>query len=223
MTACSSFTCLTKNWRFMNELRSTLIHIVRGKLRVRREPRPVAVQDRARRLVRLLFDENDGSMETRDDAHEQEKLSTWARDLDELCNVFDITAGAGVDDLIHYCWVGRDSQKFRDGVPEGAACCENFEESIEKIIVPFLNRVIHTSWGTTCASRWTYIASTLRRLCLANCCNKLLQTALVQMHIFWNATDGFQATLERMVAADSGDFQARSRLRLLRVVRGLCG
>ena len=221
ISSCSSFTCLTKHWRFMEELRSTTIRIVENNLKVKRERRPAGRVEGCRDMVAALFGIE--SVESLSRENKTGHLNRWLQELEELCSGFKVFAKSGVEDLEHSCWVEEGGPEFAAGLPEGAPCCGSFDESVERAAAPFLNVMVNTSWGNSCASGWTYIISTLRRLVLGNACNRLLPSALVELQVLWNATDSLQATLERMVAADSGDFHSRSKLRLLRVVRGLSG
>ena len=54
-SSCSSFTCLTKNWRFMEELRNTTIRIVEKNLKVKRERRPAGHVEGGRAMVAALL------------------------------------------------------------------------------------------------------------------------------------------------------------------------
>ena len=217
----SSFTCLTKNWRFMDALRDSIICLVGKFLKVKREPRPHDQKVRNERLIHVLFGDVLQALrlagEQKRGGHKKSRLE---HDLDQISAAFSLLPGCGLDDMVHYCWVEPGSVDFENGATEGSACCQSREEAVDKVAMPFLNVVVHSSWSTTAASRWTYVVETFRRICLGFSCNALLPTALKEVQVQWNAADGLEATLLRIIAADVGDFHSKSRLRLLRVVRG---
>lgn len=63
---------------------------------------------------------------------------------------------------------------------------------------------------------------TMRRLCVGFACGNLLPEALKHVQIFMGVTQSMTTELAKLVAADAGNFSARTKLRLLRVCRGLC-
>lgn len=216
----SSFTLLTKNSRFMDAMRDNIIALINRHLQVKRERRPAGVAEANTKVVEAIFGEMLSAMRAKR-PHTKRKTNLQ-EDLGGICQAFCMKPGCGLDSLVHYCWVERGSAEFEAGAAEGSACCKNREEAVERVAAPFINFVLNTSWSSGSASRWTYVVATFRRLCLGYCCNSLLPTALRDMQVHWNCAEGLEQTLLRLVAADAGDFHSRSRLRLLRVVRGLC-
>ena len=217
----SSFACLTNNWRVMDALRDSIICLVGKFLKAKREPRPHDQKVRNERLIHVLFGDVLQALrlagEQKRGGHKKSRLE---HDIDQISAAFSLLPGCGLDDMVHCCWVEPGSVDFENGATEGSACCQSREEAVDKVAMPFLNVVVHSSWSTTAASRWTYVVETFRRICLGFSCNALLPTALKEVQVQWNAADGLEATLLRIIAAYVGDFHSKSRLRLLRVVRG---
>lgn len=219
VATASSFTCLSKNWRFMDALRDSIIDLVSKHLTIKREARPRDHVEATRRLIQVLF----GDLLVAMSENKCRKgPSQFEQDLGELCQRMSLLPGCGLEQLCHYCWVEVGSSEFKDGLAEGSACCRDRDEAISKVAVPLINLVINSSWTNAAASRWTYVSSTFRRLCLGFACHGLLQQALRDTQVYWNCAGSMEATLQRAIAADSGDFHSRSRLRLLRVVQGFC-
>ena len=115
ISSCSSFTCLTRNWRFMEELRNTTIQVVEKNLKVKRERRPAGHVEACRDMVAALFGiESVESLE-----HKSGHFNRWLQDLEELCSGFKVFANSGVEDLEHFCWVEEGSPEFGAGLAEG--------------------------------------------------------------------------------------------------------
>jgi hypothetical protein len=153
----SSFTCLTKNWRFMESMRDSVIKMIDENLVVKRERRPDSHKASSVRVVRVIFGDLLDSLLAKLGKRGERCKTRLQEDLDDLCKVFSMMPGCGVKDLCHYCWVEPGSVEFDSGLPEGVACCRDRQESIEKMAVPFLNIIVNTSWSNTAASRWTYV------------------------------------------------------------------
>ena len=66
-------------------------------------------------------------------------------------------------DITHWCW--KDRGVSPAGVPRGAGpCCCNIDETLEKIVAPLANSLIHTAWAPAAESRWTQVCTGMRRV-----------------------------------------------------------
>jgi len=220
-----SFTCLTKGFRFVSELRAAFIFLVKLHLQVKREQRPEQSRVTSARLVELLF--GDETALTRGGAEVEGKRKprrVLLDDLAALTTAFDLTSSSdGLSGLTHYCWVEEGSEAHRQGHEIGTACCSSRQESIERTVVPFLNVMVGAGWDNSSLNKWTYVSHTVRRLCLGVACHRLLEEGLRHVQVFWRASENFERELLRLVQADAGDFGSRQRLRLLRICKFMCG
>ena len=79
-----------------------------------------------------------------------------------------------------------------------------------------------TVWPVSCESRWTHTMTLRKRWLTATIGNNTLQKGLATVQTSWQIDESMVSTLERIIRADSGDFSARNKLKLLRVVRQMC-
>ena len=61
------------------------------------------------------------------------------------------------------------------------------------------------------------------RFMLGSIGSNVLVRSLVDMHTSWDLNLAMEASLARIVVADEKDFNSRTKLKLLRIVRTLCG
>lgn len=215
-----TFSTLMRQGRFGVALRDTFVKLASSKLRVVRGPMPPEMRERSRRLLGLLFGELGGRVR-RTQPNGQPLPRSFSDELEHLVSVVALGQG-GVEELTHFCWVAEGSPEHELGAPVGSACCHDFEESVERTIVPVLNLMVHKPWDRSAQSRWTYVLTLLRKLCLGYLSFGLLPAALRDLKTHWGLSEGMAPMLERMIGADNGEYEHRSKLRLLRVVRAFC-
>ena len=125
--------------------------------------------------------------------------------------------------LKHYCYVREGSpEHVVEGRAVGSACCDDRSESIEKIAVPIINALVHHGWEDGEADRWFFVIRVFKRILFGFLACGALPEAMKKMQTTWNIDESMKSTLERLLAADSGDFYARTRLRLLSITRAFC-
>ena len=99
----SSFTCFTKNWRFMDALRDSIICLVGKFLKVKREPRPHDQKVRNERLIHVLFGDVLQALrlagEQKRGGHKKSRLE---HGLDQISAAVSLLPGCGLDDMVHY-------------------------------------------------------------------------------------------------------------------------
>lgn len=223
VSASHTLSGLMRTWRFTNALRESMTGLVRSRLRVVREPMPASVRAVGLALVRVLYgDETSGYLHRV--GKDGSKLKTQLyQDLEAICMSIGLSSETGAEnEFVHYCFVEEGSPEHRGGRQVGAPCCDCDADSAAKLVVPVLNFLVHRGWDQSAASRWTYMATTFRKMAIGYLAGNLLPQSLRDVQVFWRAPEGLEASLERQIAADANDFQSRTKLRLLRACRQLC-
>ena len=111
--------------------------------------------------MNLLFGDEDGHHRTTVNKRGDPVMTTLGADLEALCAVMKLKND---EELVHYCFIVEGSDEHTHGGTVGAPCCETFEDSVAKTIVPLLNLLVHRAWTRSCDSRWTHLMSLLRKL-----------------------------------------------------------
>lgn len=219
IVGCShTFASLMRNWRTVQELRKKIIVLVEANLKVSFEPRPPELRAKSKLLIEMLFDDTDAAWLYHEGKGGNKNKGRLLRDLEALCDVVDLGAG-GVSTLTHYCVADPHGVGNARG---HRSCCKDRSDSVEKVAVPILNWVCNRGWDRSSVSRWTYVSTTLRKLAVGCLAKNMLPTAVQELQLFWRLDESMVASLERMLAADVGDFSARTKLRLLRVAKCFC-
>ena len=122
----------------------------------------------------------------------------------------DPTDAPNDDRIIHYCWNS-----------EGRPCCQNDDEAAEKCGTPLMNLLTSTSWKDAVESRWTNVVSVFKRISLGLLFGSLLARALQHWVEAWSLTgDSVAGNLAKLIAIDSGNFTAKTKLTLIRTCNG---
>jgi hypothetical protein len=213
-------SCL-RDWRFGEALRESILTHVRLRLDVQRVQRPDAQKVKATAVMDALFpqDEYEWCFDT--DTKGERKKKRVRMDLEALANAVEFGSNAS-DKIIHHCCVEADSPEALAGMRIGGPCCTTEAESVEKVVAPILNWIVHNPLSSISASRWTHVVTGLRKTLAGILAQRVLPESLRSMQVHWGTHDGVIAALERAVAADEDDFKSKSKLRLLRVCKALC-
>lgn len=219
-----TFATLTRQNRFHGAFRAQLLDLIATKLVVRHEARPRELVERTAALRDLLFGnaDSDSTLFYKQASDGSRRRTKLLEDLEALCAVVDLGPGTP-DSLVHWCHTSAGANGVADsGRRLGSPCCSDREQAVCRVAAPILNFFCNRAWDVSAVSRWTYAVNTLRRL-LAGClCNGLVPSALRELKAHWDLSDGMWQTLSRIVSADREDFHSKSKLRLLKVCRGLC-
>ena len=220
LVGASTFSALMRQWRFSTALRDELIKLVSSKLRVVTEPRPHEHLERNWNLVRLLYGDPDSEYLHKTRKSGERVKTGLLQDIEALVDAVSL-GHFGPDALCHWCDDGTGIQDAEHR-SAGRPCCNSRDESVSKVVVPILNLLAHRPWAQSAENRWTYVLTTLKKWALGCLCHKLLPEAVVALKTHWGLSEAVLAMLERIVAADANDYNAKSKLRLLRVVKTLC-
>ena len=114
--------------------------------------------------------------------------SSLCRHLHDVVLAVDL----GSPGLIHWCHVSndRDPKHVEEGFPVGQPCCRDREQSIERVVVPLLNWLVHRPWNVAAVSRWTHMSNTLRKLAVGLLADGVLLEALREMKTMWSVKPG---------------------------------
>lgn len=104
----SSFTCLTKNWRFTSQLRDMILQLVGERLVIKREARPAHLKDRGVRIMKLLFGDASTPHLTKQKRNGERRKGRLLLDCEAIFQMFDMGCGSGGDELVHWCWADAD-------------------------------------------------------------------------------------------------------------------
>ena len=130
---------------------------------------------------------------------------------------------AGALSLVHWCYVLPDSpEHLVDRKPIGAPCCASREESTERVVQEVMRFFFGRAWRVSVVSRWLHSTTLMARFYLCLLPGSLLTRAIERVKLSWGLTDDMIDLLARIVSADADDFSARSKLKLIRITRGLC-
>ena len=115
---------------------------------------------------------------------------------------------------MHWCWADESSG-------EPGPCCQSFDESVERVTVARLNWLTGLCWGVVAETRWQHASKLLKRVFVSTVCKHSLQHALTDLRLAWGVRnqDGLEAALAAIIAAEKENFQARQRLKLVRVCK----
>lgn len=215
-----TFSALMRNTRFVGALRDAMLGVLRSKLRIARCPRPEASVASSLRLADALL----GGLEAEwlytkgDDG--RKTPGSLLRDVRALVDILELGQADGA--ITHWCYVCEGSIEHEEGGKVGDPCCASFEVALEKVAVPLINVLLQRPWSRSSENRWTYVVVTLRRLALGYLAGRALPDSLRELKTHWDLSDKLVPMLERLVAADRGEYHNTSKLRLLRLCRSLC-
>lgn len=198
---------------FVHELRNTIARIVESKLSVRREPQPAELERRAGLLLQTVFGDEHAEFLYTTNKKGERVPTTALKDIQ--CFFAHVGVDAVDDKLVHWCSVC-------DGPQRGSPCCSSREQSVEKTTVAILNCLVGRSWQSPSLARWTNVSIVLSRFIVGCAGKRILPQALVEMKVHWGVSDALAPTLRRIIDADRGSFDAKRKLKLLRVVSSLC-
>ena len=204
-----------RQWGFANAFREALIRIVGSKLTVKHEARPAGAKARALSIIETLFGNADSEHLHKTTSDGRRIPTLFYAELLDLAAVVDLGA-APAEMWTHWCCVEQGSELHSQGHAVGAPCCGSRTEAVEQIAATMLNVLLHRQWSQSAVSRWTYVGVTMRKIALGLLSYRVLPECLSEMQALWGATGNIAQLLERLLAADHEDFQARSKLRLMR-------
>jgi len=218
--AICSFSRLMRDDRFCNALRGQLISIVDHKLKVSEEPRPVRSAAVGRSLIHSLYgDESSDYLYTTTESGGREP-SQLLQDLTMLFELVDPDPHS--DEMVHHCVVVEGSRAHQQGHAVGSRCCSSRAEAVEKTTVAVLNWITGSAWAAPALPRWTNVTISLARYAIGCAAKGLLPTALRELKTHWGLSEAVVPTLERMIQSDQGNYDAKKKLKLLKIVRALC-
>ena len=106
-----------------------------------------------------------------------------------------VHVGCGV--WIHYCYVTEDSYEHQVQLkPIGAACCDDFGESVEKTVLPVDSYINGSCWPVAALSRWTHVSELLKRVYVASIGPRALSQAVSDAEATWGINAGMEAPLD---------------------------
>ena len=140
---------------------------VQSTLKVKRSPRTRVHVDRADRIVKILFSneevEDSYAYKVLKDGRREER--PWLRDVKEYLALVEISA-TGESDLSQYCWVAEGSHEAVMMLRTvGSPCCDCRQDSVALATSATLNFLCVLAWEVTDVARWTYVLKLLKRFC----------------------------------------------------------
>ena len=205
----NSLSYLLRTPRTLSALRECVARIIGRRLVVKQEPRLDVYRRRAQCLFETLFGPDDAEYLYRFDKHGNKVPGKVLEDIRTFLGLVDIDPDR--HDLVHWC--------CGEG---GNPCCTDREEAVERTTIAALNFLFGHGWETAAVSRWTHTNKLAKRWLVGTFAGQLLPQALKELQATWDVDASMITTLERLVAADSGDFSSQNKLRLLRICRTLC-
>lgn len=216
-TALRSFTCWVKHARNVDALQPELKVVIKRSFEVRRTPPDVEFTRRGVAIALALWGGDESDCLWKFDKQKGCKVATQLKlDLDKFCEVASFSSEG--PRWVHFCCVRPGSDEEKQGARVGSPCCASAEEALAKVTGVVATVATGRAWKTACESRWVNVTSSMRRFCFINANGGVLVEALKLVKTHWGLSGGVQATLARMLAADSNNFPARNKLRLLRIV-----
>lgn len=222
-TVLNSLSRQLRFQRFQDALREIIVQMVRAELVIRHEPRPEAHSQRAASLFQSLFGGPDAAYLYRVDKAGKRHEKPMLRLIRSLLDTVDI----GYDSsrrFVHWCSVteGSDEQTVL-GKEVGEPCCESREESVDKVCLCIVDFFFGQGWEVAAVSRWVHVSKLMRRFFLGCALQCVLPRALRDLKTNWGITSTtLESDLRRLIEADSNDWAAKSKLRLLKICRLLC-
>lgn len=215
-----TLSALMRNARFVGALRGAMLTVLRRKLRVVRGPRPEDSVASSLRLADALLGGLDADWLFTRGKDGSKRRGSLLDDVYALVDILELGQADGT--ITHWCYVCDGSAEHKEGAQVGDACCGSFDDSLDKVAIPLMNLLLQRPWSRSSENRWTYVVVTLRRLALGFVAAGALPDSLRELKTHWGLSDAVVPMLERMAAADRGDFHSASKLRLLRVCRSMC-
>lgn len=215
-----TLSALMRGNKFVCALRDVMLSTLRGKLNVVRAPRPQTSVEESLRLAGALLGDLDADWLYTRGPDGARVPGALLRDVQTLVGTLELGDSSGA--VTHWCYICEGSPEHRAGGRVGDACCATPEDALEKLAVPVVNLLLQRPWSRSSENRWTYVVVTLRRIALGFITSKVLPDSLRELKTHWGLSEAMVPMLERIVAADQGDFPGASKLRLLRVCRSLC-
>ena len=127
--------------------------------------------------------------------------------------------------VVHYCYVEEGSVEHQAGKMPGDPCCDNDMERAEKEALPVM-QVMAKKWDDQPVGRWTFTYNALRKLAtLYSVAGNVFKDSLLSYRDFKQLSDSLIPALETLISGsgdnDSSAFQARGKLRLIRICQTL--
>ena len=216
VTASSTLSAIMRSWKMNATFRGKLIALARKHLQVRKEPRPEHLERRASTVVTQLYGDNMARQPLFKNTTKGVVKTRLKEDLDALQHAVDL-GETNIANLTHWCCVKQGSPEALEGCAVGRPCCRNFDESVERTVVPVLNWLVGRAWDRQATSRWTYVQHVFRKIGLGMLSCRLLPEALKDLKLDYDlANSSVVSALEKILESDSNAFGARDKLRLLR-------
>lgn len=233
------FSKLVQDAKCMDMFRSCAVAIMRKGLRRRREVRPPGDFQRTLDVLMQLFKggSSDDFLYTTDKSGTTRKTRLLL-DIEATARHFSLehAESANIDDLVftHYCCID-DAADQADDAPQitlplrrcgpclPSACCESDDDCLEKS-ASYLNIMCGSGWKVGCQSRWLTVELVLKRMLASSIFGLLLPRAVFYWMIEWQLAGDLgtvAAELGRLVAANRDDYQAKTKLKLVRVAQAL--
>ena len=203
----------SSGWKAIQAFRAEIIALVTRRLIIKHEPRPQENIDKTNRLVKLLYGDAESKWLQKRDKQGNLRKSRLLADLESLAEMVDL--GLGTLDTMTF-WVYGQALEAVKTCGHGRV---TREACIEAFVVPILNVLVGRAWDSSSVSRWAYVSKKYWRIAVGCLINRLLPESLTSLQLFWQVNASLEGMLAKLVAADSGDYSARTKLRLLRITR----
>ena len=109
------------------------------------------------------------------------------------------------------------------GLGVGTKIYQTHEECCDRVVVAALNITSNRAWVDAAVSRWTGVATTIRRFLVGSLFGQAVPRALNDIRLSWQLDESMKSSLAALVKADSEDFSSRNKLRLIRICKVLTG
>ena len=146
--------------------------------------------------------------------------------VDALLDCIDVVVDAeGRTRVVycHYCWVDEDDAKhIVEGFPIGSRCCRRpAVEGPEKVAAAACNFVFGSRWEVATESRWSYISKVWKNQALLMLLEGSLSEMLEGVKFHCNVEMSLEADLARLIAQESDNWQAKNKMRIIRICKNL--
>ena len=219
-----SLTRLLRNWRDLQAWRLELLTLVSSNMKVCRAQMPATSRAFNSAVQGALFGPDDSKWlwVTTKDGHLQK--SQLLCDVEAVVQHLEL--GKPLEELTHWCWVEENSLEHLElGKAPGSACCKSREESLDKMMTVLLNYLVARAWVVGAENRWTDSTNILKRVFFGFAMHELVPKSLGSMQTHWGLSPddaGLEAELDALVRQDTQNWDARRKLRLVRICRTMC-
>lgn len=217
-TSLYSFTRWLRVSRNFDDFSQAIHDLIAENMEVRQEQRPVNAFADSMRVVECLYGCQSSTFLWRANSKGKLEKTRLLQDLESLCKVIDLSACG--KSIIFFNLVGPESDEHLvEGKSVGSQITASREEAVERVAEALLSVLMGSAWVTCTESRWTHVATTVKRFLLGMAPFSLLVGAMRYVQVRWDLNMTMEEELAALIKQDAQDFSSRNKVRLLRMIR----